>query len=302
MGPDLVYRTMDGDGRQCDQSHDRIVRNAITDQAFTVELVQCRRVEHLSDGVQKVSEIDGDISDDDVQGSGYGMTGQAKIGSLYLSFIIRGYLDVEKATGVKPPEFPESRDNETTKRHNALRAVAQAEALEGSLAKDLPGIKLQAIADFSEGTDTAGPGGLPAAIAAIVLRDTPLGHLAELLGVADATIDFLRWIDDKGGLVVHVDDGAAFLIGWRAIREAKDAVDLEAAFVEPIKPKLYDWEGQLEGYLVGLRDDANIYEVPVALDGTPGEVITVPLGLFTERQRAMDDKAMSRQDDVEAAG
>ncbi len=36
VGPDLVYRTMDGGWvGQRDQSHDRIVRSGVTDQAFT---------------------------------------------------------------------------------------------------------------------------------------------------------------------------------------------------------------------------------------------------------------------------
>lgn len=222
-------------------------------------------------------------------GSDSGQLGRQRVGPLSLSFVVRGELDFAVATGgASLPLQPAEWDNETIKRWNARYTLAHAEALETAIAKDVHGAKIQVPTDFSMATDTTGPGALPAAIGAIVFRDTTVGHLAELVGVADATFEFIRWIREKDGVVERVDDGVAFLLGWRAIREAMDATDLEAAFVKAIRPKVYDWEGQVEGYLVGLRDESNVYEVPVALDGTVGDIVTVPVALFAQRRTAID--------------
>jgi hypothetical protein len=170
-----------------------------------------------------VSEVSAPASDSGEIGGGYGMSGLGQIGPLSLSFVFRGQIDAERATGVDLPHFEESHDEETFKRTNARIVLARADALDAAIARDVHGAKIQTVTDFSGGVDTAGPGALPAALAAIVFAGTPIGDLAALVSVADAGVDFIRWVREKGGAIERVDDGIAFLIGWRAIRETMNA-------------------------------------------------------------------------------
>lgn len=240
----------------------------------------------MADGVRRDESGDfGDLG----QSEGFGMTGHATVAGLNLSFLVRGHINVAAATGQALPEYPPPRDYEQMVRQHALTTLAGAEALEAAFARDLPALRLRAITDFDIGS-TAGPGALPAAIAAIIFGDDPLGRIADLIGVAQGAREFLAWVEEKGGYVEVVDDGAAMLIAATVLHDSFGETDLTLLFIQPIRPLVYDWEGEHEGYLVGFRNSDTVFEVPIAMDGTPGDAIKVPAAIFAARRQANHDE------------
>jgi hypothetical protein len=233
-------------------------------------------------------------AEEDIVDEGLLMT-STTIGEVGLSFVVRGSLDVGKATGVDLPEIGGETTYEHFRRASVRRAMAASEALEAAWRRDLPGVPVEAVTEFDE-PSSAGPGALPLAIAAIVLHGTPAGDLAALAGVADGALDLINWLREHNGVVEHVDDGIAFLVAWQSLRDAHPDVSLLT--VKPVRPAAFDWEGEVEGYLVAFRDEISVYEVPVALDGSVGDVVVVSVRFFSERRLAIRQQVEAASDET----
>jgi hypothetical protein len=171
-------------------------------------------------------------------------------------------------------------DRELRRRKDAARGVAAAEALENSLSSAVPTLPVRAIAQLSSEPKAGGPGVLLPEIFAVVLGDDPIGRIADYIALGVALRAGLNWLKAHGGKEITVDGGNAFLLASTAIHEAGGPNDLKLQFVQEIHSVAYDWaewESELQGFLVGFRDNGTLYQVAVALDGTVGTVTQVPI-------------------------
>lgn len=210
-------------------------------------------------------------------GGGAMPSGGARIAGLHLELSIRGYVDVAKLTGATLPEWGKSGDWERTRREFAIRGIAAAEALEAAIEAEVPGFQIRVRAELEPNFDTAGPGALPPPIFELFVGDDPIGRIADYIGIAEGLRKLFGWLKGRGADPLTVDNGTAMILAAGAIFGNTSERDLTLNFVEEIRPAVRDWEGQVEGYLVGFRNESTIFEVPVMLDGSVGEMIVLPI-------------------------
>jgi hypothetical protein len=207
----------------------------------------------------------------------------AEIAGKPLQFHVRGWLD--ELHGGFPGPARDS-DYEQWRREAARHSMETAEALEAAIAAEFPGLPVRVRAKLDPELATGGPGIPPPSIVALLLTDDPLGRIADFIALAQGLKALIGWVRRRGGSPFYIDDGVAFLVGADAVYAVTGRDDLSLEFVVPIRSSAYltppgiEWEGEIEGYLVGFRDERALYQVPVSLDGTTGEVTTVTLDIF----------------------
>jgi len=76
---------------------------------------------------------------------------------------------------------------------------------------------------------------------------------------------------------ITIDEGEAVLIAARVVQQASSAIEIVWDFVRHIPDTPAQDKEDRQGYLVGWRDGDARYEVIVAFDGRPGELLRVPL-------------------------
>lgn len=235
--------------------------------------------------------------DDDSAPEAEGLTppGQAQIRSEHLSFVVRGYFNVEAATKAKlpqPPVPPAPADYEAMRRHAALYGVAAAMVLEGELASVAPSLRIRAYAHVRFEPTAAGPGEFLPEIFALVLGDDPLGRISQYIEIGGALAIALKWLRDHGAESLQIDGGMAIPLASKAVDEAGGPKDLTIQFVQEIHAvadEWFEWESDRQGYLVAFRDNGTLYQVPVTLDGKTGAVSQVSIDVLRPSDDQEDD-------------
>jgi hypothetical protein len=213
--------------------------------------------------------------------SGVALVGYARVAGRFLSFHVRGHFNYTTGMPEDLLRPPSSRDSEEDKRLTARVGIARAEAVEAAIAARYPGLPVRAVARILP-PDTTGPGGDIPPILAMVLSDDPVGRIADYVALGVATLGLIKWIGARKGSIDAIDDGIAMLIAASAIEAQTGARDLTLAAVQRLSAADPDpdFGRHPVGFVVGFRDDDNVYEVAISLQGVPGPVTTTSLSHF----------------------
>lgn len=206
----------------------------------------------------------------------------AVIAGVSLSFSLRGSL-APRGSSRAPRDAGQPDTYQSALRDHARRELARVEQLESDLARDLPEVAAQAVADFDFGS-TAGPGAGEPAILALLLTDDPVGRVADLISWAVGAKAVYDWIRRKGGEITSIDDGVAVLYAADAIQEKTGDGDLTLLLADQVVPPHADpWD--FAGYRVAFGDAEVVHEVFVTRKGEVREIATLRPEHFKRRHR-----------------
>jgi hypothetical protein len=206
--------------------------------------------------------------------------GVQAVNQIRLGFAIRGYLDIESATGAVLPKEPAQSgpyDEEAWRRYYAISGVLSAEALEAAFKSQFPGLNVRVTARMG-GPTAAGP--VYEELLHLVLGDDPVARIGTYAELGLLVKSALAWLRDKKTQSLRVDSGVAMLLAAEVVFNETGTNDLALAGVTPVMPLEADYPGQYEGFLIAFRDDHYLYEVPVSVSGKTGPMTRRAIDFF----------------------